>query len=117
MSLLVAIDHNPAAAPVPGRPAPDKLIAGDPSFKTWAQDEANDGAIRTGVWEATPGETRSAKGTTFEFCQILSGVVELTEEGAAPRVFRAGDSLVLKPGFKGIWKTVETVRKVYVVVG
>jgi uncharacterized cupin superfamily protein len=117
MSLLVAIDHNPTTEPVPGRPAPDKLIAGDPSFKTWPQDEANGGDIRTGVWEATPGETRSAKGTTFEFCQILSGVVELTEEGAAPRVFRAGDSLVLKPGFKGIWKTIETVRKVYVVVG
>ncbi|TYO61021.1 DUF861 domain-containing protein, partial [Bradyrhizobium hipponense] len=26
----------------------------------------------------------------------------------------AGDSFVMKPGFVGIWRTIETVRKIYV---
>lgn len=72
--------------------------------------------VHTGVWEATPGETRSIKGETFEFCHILSGVVELTPENGEPVVYKSGDSFVMKPGFVGIWKTMETVRKIYVTV-
>jgi uncharacterized protein len=116
MSLLKRIDPNPAAEAVVSRAAPERLIAGDPTFRTWAQDTVRDGAIRTGVWEATPGETRSMKGETFEFCHILEGVVELTEEGGSPVTYRKGDSFVMKPGFRGVWRTLETVRKIYVVV-
>ncbi len=61
-------------------------------------------------------ETRSIKGETFEFCHILSGVVELTQEGGEPVIYKTGDSFVMKPGFVGVWKTIETVRKIYVTV-
>ena len=74
------------------------------------------GKVRTGVWEATPGENHSIKGETMEFCYILSGVIELTEQGQPPRIFRAGDSFVMKPGFVGVWRTIETVRKIFVCV-
>jgi uncharacterized cupin superfamily protein len=116
MSLLKTIDTNPAFEPKRSAPLPERLISGNPSFRTWAQDAARDGMINTGVWEATPGETRSIKGETFEFCHILEGVVELTPEGGEPVVYSAGDSFVMKPGFVGVWKTVETVRKIYVTV-
>jgi uncharacterized cupin superfamily protein len=117
MSLLVKLDLAPTGEPKHSKAPADRLISGDPSFKTWAQDESRGGAVRAGVWEATPGETRSIKGETMEFCYILSGVVELTEEGQPARIFCAGDSFVMKPGFVGVWKTIETVRKIYVVVG
>jgi uncharacterized protein len=117
VSLLKTIDCNPAAAPTMSKAAPERLISGDPTFRTWAQDSVRDGAVRTGVWEATPGETRSMKGETFEFCHILDGVIEITEEGGTLVTYRKGDSFVMKPGFRGVWKTVETVRKIYVVVG
>ena len=118
MSLLKTIDTNPQFRPKQSTPTPERLISGNPSFKTWAQDVARDGMINTGVWEATPGQTRSIKGETFEFCHIIEGVVELTEEGgAAPVTYRAGDSFVMKPGFKGDWRTIETVRKIYLTVG
>ncbi len=118
MSLLKTIDTNPQFEPKQSTPMPERLISGSPSFKTWAQDSARDGMINTGVWEATPGETRSIKGETFEFCHILEGVIELAEEGGATSVtYRAGDSFVMKPGFKGVWRTIETVRKIYVTVG
>jgi uncharacterized cupin superfamily protein len=117
MSFLLPLDLAPSGEPERSKAPADRLIAGDPSFKTWAQDTSRNDSVHTGVWEATPGETRSIKGETFEFCYILSGVVELTEEGQAPRIFRAGDSFVMKPGYVGIWRTIETVRKIYVVVG
>jgi len=66
--------------------------------------------------KATPGVTRSIKGETFEFCHILSGLVEITPDGGQPVVYKAGDSFVMKPGFVGVWKTIETVRKIYVTV-
>ena len=116
MSLLKTIDTNSTEAPREVEPAPERLISGDPSFKTWAQDVARDEMIHTGVWEATPGQTRSIKGETFEFCHIIEGVVEITPEGGEPVTYKAGDSFVMKPGFIGIWKTIETVRKIYVTV-
>ena len=39
------------------------------------------GKVRTGIWEATPGTTISMKGETFEFCHILSGRCEISEDG------------------------------------
>lgn len=66
-------------------------------LRTWEQDSSRADSVKTGVWEATPGENRSIKGETFEYCHILSGVVELTEEGKEPRIFRAGDSFVMNP--------------------
>lgn len=117
MSLLKTIDINPSFAPRESKALPERLIAGDPAFKTWAQDAAKDGNVNTGVWEATPGETRSIKGETFEFCHILSGIIEISPDGGEPVTYRAGDSFVMKPGFTGVWKTIETVRKIYVTVG
>lgn len=116
MSLIVPIDTDPSFEPKPGVPLPERLIAGSPTFKTWAQDLSKDETIKTGVWEATPGETHSIKGTTFEYCHILSGLIEIEEKGGPTYTFRAGDNFVMKPGFVGIWRTIETVRKIFVIV-
>ncbi|WP_237152204.1 cupin domain-containing protein [Oryzibacter oryziterrae] len=114
--LLVTLETAPTFPAKDGLPLPERLIAGAPTFKTWALDEAKDGKVLTGIWLATPGETRSIKGEVFEFCYILDGLVEITPDGGVPVTYRAGDSFLMKPGFTGVWKTVETVRKIYVVV-
>ncbi|MFG2798350.1 cupin domain-containing protein [Streptomyces pseudovenezuelae] len=116
MSLLKTIDPDPSFAPQESGPLPERLISGNPTYKTWAQDAARGETINTGVWEATPGETHSIKGELFEFCHILSGVIELTPEGGEPVIYKAGDSFVMKPGYVGVWKTIETVRKIYLTV-
>jgi len=36
-------------------PAPERLISGNPSFKTWAQDASKGEKVLTGVWEAVQG--------------------------------------------------------------
>ncbi|HEV2901389.1 MAG TPA: cupin domain-containing protein [Pseudaminobacter sp.] len=116
MSLLITVDTNPAFTPKEALPLPERLISGAPSFKTWAQDASKGEKVLTGVWETTPGATHSIKGTTYEFCHIISGVIEIEEKGGETKTYRAGDSFVMKPGFVGVWRTIETVRKIYVCV-
>ena len=120
MPYIVPVPTMPDFTPRKDVAAPERLIEGAPSFQTWELDTAlakaaKWGQIRTGVWEATPGTTISIKGDTFEFCHILSGRVEIIEDGGDTFPFGAGDSFVMKPGFVGQWKTIETVRKIYVI--
>ncbi|MBZ9709501.1 cupin domain-containing protein [Mesorhizobium sp. ESP7-2] len=114
MSNLTFFDQNNLPKPREGKPAPDRLIEGDPRFLTWDIAQTADGGIRSGMWEVTPGAYRSIKGTTFEFCYILSGVSELIEDGKEPRRVTAGDAFVMHPGFTGVWKVIETTRKLWV---
>lgn len=120
MSKLVSLDVAPSFAPRENAALPERLIEGNPHFKTWELDTAlaeaaKWGQIRSGIWEATPGTTVSIKGDTFEFCHILSGVVEISEDGGESHRFSAGESFVMKPGFVGQWRTIETVRKIFVI--
>lgn len=120
MALLLPIDTAPAFPAREGEAAPDRLIDGAPRYKTWELDAAMAeaakwGKIRTGIWEATAGKTVSLKGETFEFCHILSGLCEISEDGGETHRFGPGDSFIMKPGFKGAWNTIETVKKIFVI--
>ena len=109
---FVKIDTTAATAEQ-GGPAEGRLIAGEPRFNTWNVEEA-EGGLYAGIWEATPGKWR-IEYDEWEFCHILSGVSIIAEEGGEARTVRAGDSFVLRPGFKGSWEVVETTRKEYVI--
>ncbi|MBI1220049.1 MAG: DUF861 domain-containing protein [Rhodobacteraceae bacterium] len=120
MTKFLPLDIAPTFAPRVDGAAPNRLIEGTPLFKTWELDcalaeAAKWGTIRTGIWEATPGTTRSIKGETFEFCHILSGRARITEQGGDSHEFGPGDSFVMKPGFVGMWQTLETLRKIWVI--
>ncbi|WP_117194075.1 cupin domain-containing protein [Rhizobium terrae] len=99
--------------PEEGTPAPDRLISGNPRFRTWNFEEAGDG-LYAGVWEATPGKWRIVY-DEWEYFHILSGHSIVTEEGGAAVHLKAGDSMILRPGFKGTWEVVEATRKNYVI--
>lgn len=112
MTHALAFDLS-AIQPEEGAPAPDRLISGDPRFRTWSIEEA-EGGLYAGVWEATPGAWRVSY-DEWEYFHILAGHSILTEDGGEPLHLRAGDRLILRPGFKGIWEVVETTRKDYVI--
>ncbi|TDH39120.1 cupin domain-containing protein [Pseudohoeflea suaedae] len=93
-------------------PAPEKVLAGDPKFSTWNVEERD--GLYCGIWEATPGKWRISY-DEWEYCRIISGVSVLTEEGGEAVTVRAGDSFILRPGFRGTWEVLETTRKDYVI--
>lgn len=106
---MTAVDVEPEE----GAPAPDRLIDGSPKFRTWNVEET-DGGVYAGIWESTPGKWRIVY-DEWEYCRILEGVSIITQDAGAALTVRAGDSFVLKPGFKGSWEVVETTRKEYVI--
>lgn len=99
--------------PEEGAPASDRLLAGEPRFRTWNLEEA-DGGIYAGIWESTPGKWRIVY-DEWEYFRIIEGYSIVTEDEGEVVHLRAGDSLVLRPGFKGTWEVIETTRKDYVI--
>jgi uncharacterized cupin superfamily protein len=94
-------------------PALDRIISGDPKFRTWNVEEQPNG-LYAGIWEATTGKWRIHY-DEWEYCHILSGVSVIAEDGGEARTVRGGDSFVLQPGFSGTWEVIETTRKEYVI--
>lgn len=72
---------SPSATPEVERPAPDRVIAGDPVFTTWLLEDRD--GLYCGLWESTPGTWRVSY-DEWEYCRILSGISILTEEGGPP---------------------------------
>lgn len=108
-------EYLPVTASVPpetDRPAPDRLIEGDPVFTTWNLEESD--GLYCGIWRSTPGTWR-VQYDEWEYCRILSGLSILTQDGQPPVTLRAGDSFILRPGFRGTWQVVETTTKDYVI--
>ncbi len=114
MSLKLFMPVNTGQVPPDiSRPAPDKVVHGDPVHTTWNVEE-RDGGLYAGIWESTPGKW-SISYDEWEFCHILSGVSVVSDENGIANRVEAGDSFVLRPGFRGSWEVIETTRKEYVI--
>ena len=89
-------------------------VEGKPTMKTWLENVTDDGKFLTGYWEATPGSYR-VDYIGDEMVHIFEGRATLTEDGGESNTFVAGDSFVIESGWKGIWKTEETIRKIFAI--
>lgn len=107
--------HQALGEPVIGHPAEDRRIEGNPAQSSWDFEKTADGNVFAGVWESETGAWTSIKGEAWEFCHILSGISIIEEQGAESVTLKAGDTFVMRPGFVGIWRVVETTRKLYVI--
>ncbi|THD83606.1 cupin domain-containing protein [Aliigemmobacter aestuarii] len=94
------------------RPAPEKVIAGDPVHTTWNLEEVD--GLYCGLWQSTPGKWRISY-AEWEYIRILEGVSILTDATGRATTLRAGDSYIIRPGFEGTWEVVETTLKDYVI--
>lgn len=111
MTLAMTFDLS-AVIPEESAPAPEKLIAGDPRFTTWNVEDAD--GLYSGVWQATPGKWQISY-DEWEYFHVHAGYSILTGEDGAVFHLKAGDSFILRPGFKGTWEVIETTRKDYVI--
>lgn len=82
------------------------------AVEVWASP---DGSVSLGIWECTPGRFTADRSASTEFCHFLSGKVEMTHEDGSVQVFGPGDAITLPQGWKGVWRVVEHVRKIYVI--
>ena len=93
--------------------APDRIVEGAPMTET-RLDYERDETTFVGEWAADLGAWRVAY-DEWEFCHMLEGVCELTPDGGETQRYKAGDSFVIEPGFAGVWRVVEPMRKRFVV--
>jgi uncharacterized cupin superfamily protein len=105
---------NGAAAARQAPVAPERVLEGSP-LTVAHLDYNRDDKVFAGEWTATPGAWRVSY-DEWEFCHILEGACELIgdEDGVARR-FEAGDSLIIEPGFVGVWRVLAPMRKRFVV--
>lgn len=111
MPNLVRLNRE-TALPEVSRPAPEKVISGDPVHTTWNVEDQ--GGLYCGLWQSTPGSWRVSY-TEWEYVHILHGVSVLHEDGQAPVTLHAGQSFIIRPGFAGVWEVIETTLKDYVI--
>lgn len=89
------------------------LAAGpDATTHVWYTDPSN--KLCAGFW-ASADFHGPVNYSEDEFCTLVEGVVELTDSSGHAEIYRAGDSFMIPSGFTGVWRTVEPVRKFFVV--
>ena len=98
------------AVPRPTTTTPGQL---ESNATAWT---AADGAVTTGVWEATPGSFTAIRDGYHEICQVLSGRATVVSESGDSIEVGAGDLFVMPTGWRGVWHVHETIRKTYVTV-
>ncbi|NVJ99053.1 MAG: cupin domain-containing protein [Alphaproteobacteria bacterium] len=96
-------------------PAPEKLISGTPLQLTENYYEDEKGRFFTGFWSSAPGKWHVNYDGEEEFCQLISGEVEITSDQGEVARFSAGDRFVIPAGFNGTWETIEACKKLYVI--
>jgi len=94
MSLLQTIDPARLGTPVRAKAAPDRLIAGDPDFLTWALDSSRDGEVRTGDWPSS-GELDHAVEDMAELDAAM--LISTTDMRRKPEPRRARRSALVNP--------------------
>jgi uncharacterized cupin superfamily protein len=95
------------------RPDPAKVVHGDPVHTTWNLEDRD--GLYCGMWQSTPGAWR-VDYAEWEYVYIHAGHSVLTAEDGTQTVLRAGDSYVIRPGYKGVWEVIETTLKDYVIL-
>ncbi len=111
MTHLVRVDRS-VVPPEVTRPDHARLVSGDPVHTTWSIEERD--GLFCGLWQSTPGAWRVSY-SEWEYVHIVEGISLLHEDGGGTTTLRAGDSLVIRPGFQGVWEVVQTTLKDYVI--
>ncbi|ESQ83195.1 cupin domain-containing protein [Asticcacaulis benevestitus] len=109
-----SFDPSTLPEPLIGGPPPERLVHGTPVFKTWILDTPDD-KTTAGLWASTPGAWRVAY-DEWEFCTLLEGRAVVTEDGEPGVSVQAGDHLVFRPGYRGVWEVIDTVLKTFVAI-
>ena len=96
------------------RPAPEKVLKGDPAQSVTNHYGSPCGQFNVGIWEGAVGQW-TINYTEHEYCDILQGVSIIRDAEGNGKTVRTGDRFVIPAGFSGTWEVLEDCRKVYVI--
>lgn len=107
ISADAALDHL-------GLSFPDQVVEGNPVESGITVHDRAGSRTSVGLWESEAGTVDFASYPFDEFCSVVSGRIELVEEGGELWSFGPGDAFVIRKGFRGLWRMPVTTRKYYV---
>jgi uncharacterized protein len=99
------VDSTPAAV----------LLHGTGDTKTWPALATANGVVTSGIWESEPFSKKKSHPDSMEFCYILEGTVEISDNEGNASSYGPGEAFIVQPGFDGVWKSVTRVRKYFVI--
>lgn len=95
-------------------PPAEIVTAGTPSAETWAVAPFEGlRAARCGIWLGQPGSMRTAGYPHDEVFVVLEGRVALESEDGSRIEVPAGQACFVPEGWRGLWHTIDSTRKVY----
>ncbi|OYU38098.1 MAG: cupin [Pseudorhodobacter sp. PARRP1] len=112
LSAFYALAQTPLEAFAP-KPT---SFEGDQQEASVALFTSADGRVEIGVWECTPGRFTADRSAASEFCHFITGRIEMTHADGRKVQLGAGDAIALPLGWKGEWRVIEQVRKLYVIM-
>ncbi len=74
-------------------------------------------AVSVGVWSCTPGSWPIENRPDTEAVVVVSGRARIEDADGQSREVGPGDVVVLPRGWSGRWEILETLQKVYVLIG
>lgn len=83
---------------------------------TWRYASLAEGALETGVWEATAATWEETDYAVDEVCVMLAGHLRLIDRDGEVHELHEGDAFHLPRGWAGTWEVVEDMRKFYVIL-
>jgi hypothetical protein len=110
---VIAVDTSPLTVlddPVPA----DRQVRGTPLRGARPAYESEADGFYTGIWESEVGAWRVSYDED-ELCVLLAGRVRLIGDDGQTTEYASGDSFVIRRGFRGIWETLEPLRKIYAI--
>ena len=95
--------------------AAEKMVSGSPAQSVWNAYTDPSGAFSAGIWQGDVAKWRVAY-TEDEFCFLINGRIELTNQDGIAQQYSAGDGFVIPAGFEGTWENLEPTAKYYAIM-
>lgn len=96
----------------------DYIADGNPVSESWLSSEfPAEGKVRTGIWSGQPGTIKVPGYPTDEVFTVIEGRIEMTNEDGSVVILTPGKSVLMRKGWKGLFRIVEPSKKCFVSVG
>jgi len=88
---------------------------GNPVHDAWPVFKGANEKVRSGIWQSSAGAWVTEISGYTEFCYIIEGEAQVTDQDGRVNHIKTGDAFVMPDGFTGRWEVAQFVKKYFVI--